>query len=152
MTDIKEAQALKQDQRNYLHEVMQGQARIAELEAELAALKAANTDLQIHFDTIKADHDQLKAKAAVPDGWKLIPLVPTGEMLNACLMGGKYENRLDLRPAIYRAMLAAAPAQPQSESVIVPRELILRIAFPATTTDKNDALSEIRAMLGGDHE
>lgn len=32
-------EALKQDQRNYLHEVMQGKARIAELEAELAALK-----------------------------------------------------------------------------------------------------------------
>ena len=32
-------QALKQDQRNYLHEVEQGKARIAELEAELAALK-----------------------------------------------------------------------------------------------------------------
>lgn len=38
------AAALKQDQRNYLHEVMQGQARIAELEA---LLEEANTILEI---------------------------------------------------------------------------------------------------------
>ena len=38
------SEALKQDQRNYLHEVEQGQARIAELEALIGE---ANTILEI---------------------------------------------------------------------------------------------------------
>ena len=81
------SEALKQDQRNYLHEVMQGQARIAELEAELAALKA---------------------KAAVPDGWRLVPEMLTPEMEKAVNMGyGKLG-------AVWRLLLAAAPAQPGS--------------------------------------
>jgi len=52
------AAALKQDQRNYLHEVMQGKARIAELEAELAALKSQkpvpNVHITDHLDEIDA--------------------------------------------------------------------------------------------------
>jgi hypothetical protein len=31
----------------------------------------------------------------------------------------------------------------------VPMELLLRIALPSTTTDKNNALSELRALLAG---
>ena len=49
----------------------------------------------------------------VPDGWQLVPIEPTEAMLNACLMGDKYENRLDLLPTIYKAMLAAAPSKEQ---------------------------------------
>lgn len=36
--------------------------RIQELEAENAALKAANKDLQSHFDALKSDYDAMKGK------------------------------------------------------------------------------------------
>src|SRR5690554_5158481 len=42
--------------------------------------------------------------------YKLMPVEPIHEMLNAPLQGGRFENRLDLRPSIYRTMLAEAPA------------------------------------------
>jgi hypothetical protein len=51
----------------------------------------------------------------VQAGWKLVPVEPTDEMLAATIVGGKMENRADLRPMIYRAMLAAAPAAVSQE-------------------------------------
>lgn len=44
--------------------------------------------------------------------FKLVPVEPTREMLEAVLgpVKPQYENRLDLRQMIYRAMLAAAPS------------------------------------------
>lgn len=42
-------------------------------------------------------------------------------MLNAPLQGGRFESRVDLRPSIYRAMLAAAPAV-QGEPDSLPME------------------------------
>ena len=68
-------------------DAMEWKAKCRKLEAELAALKAANVDLQIHFDTIKAEYDQLKAKAAVPDGMALVPVEPTKEMIAAAQEG-----------------------------------------------------------------
>lgn len=78
-----------------------------------------------YWDTI---HDKLKAALsaaqdapaqaaqAVPQGWKLVPVEPTDEMVRST-------HHLDLsymttqwavdRAAVYRAMLAAAPAAPQ---------------------------------------
>ena len=53
--------------------------------------------------------------ASVPPGWKLVPVNPTEEMLDAyyvALLAGKaIRGRLD----IYRAMLAAAPQPPVVE-------------------------------------
>ena len=51
----------------------------------------------------------------VQDGWKLVPIKPTSEMLAATIAGSKMENRADLRPMIYRAMLAAAPSAGSQE-------------------------------------
>ena len=78
------SEALKQGQRNYLHEVMQGQARISELEAELAALKA---------------------KTAVPD---VEPFPPTSTPEPGWDSG--YESGYN--DAI--AQIKSAPAQPQN--------------------------------------
>lgn len=44
---------------------------------------------------------------------------------------------------------AAPPATGDATSV--ERELLLRIAFPATTSDKNDAIAELRAVLAQSH-
>ena len=51
----------------------------------------------------------------VQDGWQLVPIKPTSEMLAATIAGSKMENRADLRPMIYRAMLAAAPSAGSQE-------------------------------------
>ncbi|HBC7418503.1 TPA: hypothetical protein KEY88_001161 [Serratia marcescens] len=40
----------------------------------------------------------------LPDGWKLVPVEPTAEMINAALASGALSIR-----TVYRAMLAAAP-------------------------------------------
>ena len=55
---------------------------------------------------------QAQPAPSVPEGWKLVPIEPTGEMINkviderlAALVSGKDHSMLD----IYRAMLAAAP-------------------------------------------
>ncbi|ARD61578.1 hypothetical protein Y71_17205 [Kosakonia radicincitans DSM 16656] len=46
----------------------------------------------------------------LPDGWKLVPVEPTEEMLNAAWVShGIYH------PSAYRTMLAAAPAAPEQE-------------------------------------
>lgn len=48
------------------------------------------------------------------------------------------------------------PTQPQSDGVIVPRELLERVAKPVLFTSQEDshydACTELRAMLGGEHE
>lgn len=44
----------------------------------------------------------------VPDGWKLVPVEPTQEMLFACEDAGSIQNH-QRGKRIYRAMLAAAP-------------------------------------------
>lgn len=48
-----------------------------------------------------------------PDGWKLVPIEPTPEMINAAGMGW-YVNAAELRKRlrIYRAMVDAAPVVP----------------------------------------
>ena len=45
----------------------------------------------------------------VPDGWKLVPIEPTAEMAQAAR--DCHEGESFLPYSIYRAMLAAAPAQ-----------------------------------------
>ena len=88
-------QALKQDQRNYLHEVEQGKARIAELEAELATLKA---------------------KAAVPDRVAMAKALCN---YHADLCGVSRDDQWFIFSDAFLndvdVMLAAAPAQPQSD-------------------------------------
>lgn len=61
---------------------------------------------------------QQPAPVAVPDGWKLVPVEPTGGMLDnatSCVVavgdGADYVGR-DEAAEIYRALLAAAPAAP----------------------------------------
>lgn len=56
--------------------------------------------------------------AGVPDGWKLVPVEPAWEMLNACAADWQARgmfglDTLDARAA-YSAMLAAAPEAPKS--------------------------------------
>lgn len=55
----------------------------------------------------------LRAALDAQPGYVIVPKEPTEAMLNAPLpespIGTRYESRRDLRPMIYRAMIAAAP-------------------------------------------
>jgi hypothetical protein len=47
---------------------------------------------------------------SVPDGWKLVPIEPTPEMIDAACCGWVIRDReMRKRLKIYRAMIAAAP-------------------------------------------
>ena len=87
---------------------------------------------------IEQGTDAILSLAATPqgpaaqDGFKLVPIEPTPEMLSAPLLaspatGIKYESRRDLRPSIYRAMLAAAPYPPGEASAATGREALERV-------------------------
>lgn len=121
--------------------------RIAELEAELAALKAqepvawrykcsrghwryvkGRTGWENEYPTLKPEPLYARpVPVKVPEGWKLVPVEPTGEMLRASEYGtehgcdpepmlesGEYyfptnEAAFGFGRRLYKAMLAAAP-------------------------------------------
>lgn len=58
---------------------------------------------------------QAQPEPSVPDGWQLVPMEPT---IHMCIQGDNSRANIDdctRTPAIYRAMLAAAP-KPEGES------------------------------------
>lgn len=67
-----------------------------------------NSGVEIDADKIKAERDALNSPV-IPDGWKLVPIEPTAEMAQAAR--DCHEGESFLPYSIYRAMLAAAPAQ-----------------------------------------
>lgn len=97
------------------------------------------------------------AAQAVPEGWKLVPVEPTTEMLRAGV-----DVAVGALP-IYRAMLDAAPTPPAGEVRTVPDGLLDRIEsaikritdnhaprrIPADPTDVDLVLAECIAFLEG---
>lgn len=69
-----------------------------------------NSGVEIDADKIKAERDAINSPV-IPDGWKLVPVEPTAEMAQAAR--DCHEGESFLPYSIYRAMLAAAPAQEQ---------------------------------------
>ena len=102
----------------------------------LAAIKA-----------VCADYALLASKAAVPTGWKLVPVEPTDEMMlqeSTCKHHAPFDMSCSARSnrmRIYRAMLAASPTAPAQscgdaeqadEAVTLP---IMRAAFRVVETE-----------------
>ena len=88
--------------------------RIRELEAMLYAFGAGGVG--------KMEQPQDHAEqylGMVPPGWKLVPVKPTRDMLTAWIKAAVVSNTT--APALYRAMLAAAPQPPvvEQEPVLV---------------------------------
>lgn len=52
---------------------------------------------------------------SVPKGWKLVPVQPTPQMLNAGVNAGVCASPEPWCPAAYRAMLNAAPQPPEEK-------------------------------------
>ena len=75
------------------------------------------------------------------DGWKLVPVEPTAEMLKAA-------DPYALIAAIYRTMLAAAPSPPSE----VTREEIARVIFIYTREEHNGCLDAADAVLSLFHQ
>jgi len=62
-------------------------------------------------------NDGQRAAVVVPKGYRLVPLEPTHEMLNAAQKKWHYSQSWETASDCYRALVAAAPSQPQQEAV-----------------------------------
>ena len=70
---------------------------------------AWTTGEQLYIDQLERELALLKASpASAPEGWKIVPVEPTGEMVDAGLRSWGTSHK-------FRAMLAAAPTPPVSE-------------------------------------
>lgn len=73
--------------------------------------KSSALDMLSAWNACRAAMPEPVTAATVPDGWKLVPVEPTQEMIDAHVegvqTGGMQKG--------YRAMLAAAPAAPEQE-------------------------------------
>ena len=66
---------------------------------------------------LRALADRMEAKpisAAIPDGWKLVPIEPTESMMDAYRYAFTSKDRFD-GANVYKAMLTAAPAPQDSQ-------------------------------------
>jgi hypothetical protein len=89
-------------------------------------------------------------RPAVPDGWVLVPKVPTNEMLTA-LWGYEFSCENDAFQAVdcYTSMLAAAPAAPVASRDDVLEEAAQKLEnSPVMEIQRTDAAAAIRAMKG----
>ena len=64
---------------------------------------------QLYIDHLEAELAALRASPAIaPEGWKIVPVEPTGEMVDAGIRSLGTADK-------FRAMLAAAPTPPSAE-------------------------------------
>lgn len=76
---------------------------------------AWTTGEQLCIDQLERELALLKASpVGAPEGWKLVPVVPTHAILDVMFDAGIDRHDVDLT-LIYRAMLAAAPTPPSTE-------------------------------------
>jgi len=71
------------------------------------------SDTQDHLNALLAEAEKRGMENAIPEGWKLVPIKPTEEMIDAPF--DLPSDSLDAPEIIYEAMLAAAPS-PENES------------------------------------
>ena len=107
---------------------------------------------QNYIDQLERELALLKASpASAPEGFALVPVVPTHAILDVMFNAGIDMHDVDLT-LIYRAMLAAAPTPPVSEDkdkIIAAANALENIASTSSSTRirrvANDALTAIRA-------
>jgi hypothetical protein len=80
-------------------------------EITLGLLRHAISAIDKHLSSATQSAPSVSAAPVVPDGWQIVPKEPTQEMLdNTAAFGLGHNNDAD-NAVIYRAMIAAAPAQ-----------------------------------------
>lgn len=116
------------------------------------------SDLEALLGRIASLEAQLSARQAAPDGWKLVPMVPTDAMQTACksvvdLEQGdpddhRYDDGRTTVNAIYVAMLSAAPPPPERET-LPPDFPVARLNSPACWCETCDttANSGLRSRM-----
>ena len=74
-------------------------------------------DYKLTSTFIAFDAYQAATKAAVPEGWKLVPVEPTEEMVDAGKVGYEYAKIADCDPldCIHDAILEAIAAAPEGQ-------------------------------------
>ena len=113
---------------------------------------AWTTGEQLCIDQLERELALLKASpVGAPEGWKLVPVVPTHAILDVMFDAGIDRHDGDLT-ILYRAILAAAPTPPVSEDkdkIIAAANALENIASTSSSTRirrvANDALTAIRA-------
>jgi hypothetical protein len=97
---------LEQECEEYEQQMSAGRALYLKSVEDLAAARA-------EIVTLKENRDAAMSKAGgVPDGYALVPKVPTKEMMRAFWLAGPYPAKP--WAAGYASMLAAAPQPPRS--------------------------------------
>ena len=84
------------------------------LAKEVASLHTGSDYARGHATSIAKQLRALSARAAVPEGWALVPVKPTKFMMDAAIPPGRQDQTGRREFAIWQAMLAAAP-QPAGE-------------------------------------
>ena len=115
---------------------------------------AWTTGEQLCIDQLERELALLKASpVGAPEGWKLVPVVPTHAILDVMFDAGIDRHDGDLT-ILYRAILAAAPTPPVSEDkdkIIAAANALENIASTSSSTRirrvANDALTAIRARM-----
>ena len=148
---------------------------IHRLESELAALKASlkkQLDQCTECAEVYAERDALKDKAAVPDGWKLVSVNASFSDLMYYLDRASVKGYLDRLYDLVEPWEtfdyeyienAAAPAQPQSDGVMVPRELLMELRDSANEAGNlsyrqhhidyhKRLVRQTDSLLGGSHD
>lgn len=75
-------------------------------------VKKSAAELRRQHAEIQQLKAQLSARQAAPDGWRLVPVKPTPEMINAGVAARRSGGTSD---EVYMAMLSAAPPPPERE-------------------------------------
>jgi len=136
-------------------------AEIKRLEAELAALKAKAAVPEIVPQWGKSlSHCWPKCEASKEGDWCVGHISEDGDFYDVLTVEASQYDADGESQKIAEAIVAlwafaeAAPAQPQSDGVMVPRELLERVVKPVLFTSQEDshydACTELRALLGGD--
>ncbi len=93
-------------------------AAIAWAEDEIAALRQAEQAAVRLANELAGKLAKLRSQGGAPEGWKIVPVEPTGEMIRVGRSNAVPSTQA-IKP-VYRAMLSAAPQPPVSQSVQPP--------------------------------
>ena len=109
IVELEDESAAAIEAMNMAREVIdEGTAKLEEYNAKLADYDKRITELQdaleLAEEAVRAKHVPDIAKMVVPEGWQLLPVVATREMIDAAMLVDE-----DGYAAMHSAMLAAAP-------------------------------------------
>lgn len=125
--------------------------QIACLRADIEEICRERDKAEAEAQALRDEVAALRARVVVPDGYSLVPVVATDQMVEHVMATGLYhdQNASAVLRDEYRHMVEAAP---RLNGKAVSEGLLRRIVTPAITTsdheDRLDAMNELRTLLG----